>query len=195
MSIFVIDEHPMMREALAALIRRLNHTANVIEIGSLATALSVVQASGTQPELICLDLALDGHSGLLTVAELKRHFADVPIVVIAAVPEQKFKDLALKAGAAAFIHKSASASAISNVLRVFLTANEEGEGTAPPEKLSKRQKQLLKLLDKGMSNRDIAETLEISEHTVKVHLWRLFRRINVKSRSQATHLARTHGLL
>jgi DNA-binding NarL/FixJ family response regulator len=62
-------------------------------------------------------------------------------------------------------------------------------------KLSKRQKQLLILLDKGLSNRDIAEELKISEHTVKVHLWRLFRRLNVKSRSQASHLARTQGLL
>lgn len=195
MSIFVIDEHPLMREALAALIRRLNHAADVVEIDSPAAALSVVQASSPPPELICLDLVPDGHSGLLAVAELKRKFVDVPIVVIAAVPELKFKDQALKAGAAAFIHKSASASEISNVLRLFLATKDEGEGTAPPEKLSKRQKQLLKLLDKGMSNRDIAETLEISEHTVKVHLWRLFRRINVKSRSQATHLARTHGLL
>ena len=195
MSIFVIDEHPLMREALAALIRRQTHAAEVVEIDSLAAAVSVLQASSTAPELICLDLTLDGHSGLLTVAELKRHFADVPIAVITAVPEQKFKDLALKAGASVFIHKSASASEISSVLRVFLATNEEGEGTALPDKLSKRQKQLLKLLDKGLSNRDIAETLEISEHTVKVHLWRLFRRINVKSRSQATHLARTHGLL
>ena len=47
----------------------------------------------------------------------------------------------------------------------------------------------------GMSNREIAEALQISEHTVKVHLWRLFRRLNVKSRSQASHLARTAGLL
>ena len=51
------------------------------------------------------------------------------------------------------------------------------------------------LLDKGLSNRDIAENLQISEHTVKVHLWRLFRRLSVKSRSQASHLARTQGLL
>ena len=51
------------------------------------------------------------------------------------------------------------------------------------------------MLDKGMSNRDIATELQISEHTVKVHLWRLFRRLNVKSRSQASHLARTQGLL
>jgi DNA-binding NarL/FixJ family response regulator len=71
----------------------------------------------------------------------------------------------------------------------------EFETPQMPEKLSKRQKQLLGLLDKGLSNRDIAAALEISEHTVKVHLWRLFRRLNVKSRSQASHLARTAGLL
>jgi DNA-binding NarL/FixJ family response regulator len=50
-------------------------------------------------------------------------------------------------------------------------------------------------LDRGLSNRDIATELEISEHTVKVHLWRLFRRLNVKSRSQASHLARTARLI
>jgi DNA-binding NarL/FixJ family response regulator len=51
------------------------------------------------------------------------------------------------------------------------------------------------MLDRGLSNRDIAEELQISEHTVKVHLWRLFRRLNVKSRSQASHLARMRGLV
>jgi DNA-binding NarL/FixJ family response regulator len=54
---------------------------------------------------------------------------------------------------------------------------------------------LLIMLDRGLSNRDIADELKISEHTVKVHLWRLFRRMNVKSRSQASHLARTRGLV
>ena len=79
------------------------------------------------------------------------------------------------------------------MLRVFLSGDLEP--VAPLQKLSKRQKQLLVMLDKGQSNRDIAEELQISEHTVKVHLWRLFRRLNVKSRSQASHLARTQGLL
>jgi DNA-binding CsgD family transcriptional regulator len=69
------------------------------------------------------------------------------------------------------------------VLTCTLVAPESdfGEGPAETEKLSKRQKQLLKLLDDGLSNRDIAEQLGISEHTVKVHLWRLFRRLDVKA--------------
>ena len=62
-------------------------------------------------------------------------------------------------------------------------------------KLSKRQKQLILMLDRGLSNRDIAAELNIREHTVKVHLWRLFRRLGVKSRAQTLHFARTHGLL
>ena len=88
------------------------------------------------------------------------------------------------------------AGGFGRVLREFL-ADEPEDENAPtiPEKLSKRQKQLLVMLDRGLSNRDIAEQLQISEHTVKVHLWRLFRRLNVKSRSQASHLARTAGLL
>ena len=83
------------------------------------------------------------------------------------------------------------------MLKAFLTdeAGAESEVPVAVGKLSKRQKQLLVLLDKGLSNRDIADNLQISEHTVKVHLWRLFRRLNVKSRSQASHLARTQGLL
>ena len=62
------------------------------------------------------------------------------------------------------------------------------------EKLSRRQKELLKLLERGLSNRELAEIMEISEHTVKVHLWRLFRRLSVKNRSQAVHWARSRGL-
>jgi len=54
---------------------------------------------------------------------------------------------------------------------------------------------LILMLDRGLSNRDIAAELSISEHTVKVHLWRLFRRLGVKSRTQTLHFARMHGFL
>ena len=77
-----------------------------------------------------------------------------------------------------------------------MSADANFEEMAPTDtKLSKRQKQLIVMLDRGLSNRDSDAELSISEHTVKVHLWRLFRRLGVKSRTQTLHFARTHGLL
>ena len=194
MSIFVIDDHPLMREAVVMLIRRLRSQASVTELDRLAAVRPAVQQHGA-PELICLDLKLPDTHGVSGVRELKQQFPDVPLIVLSAAPAGEYEDLAIEAGADAYIQKSAGATEIANVLRVFLDGELEPEPATPPEKLSKRQKQLLVLLDKGRSNRDIAEELQISEHTVKVHLWRLFRRLNVKSRSQASHLARTQGLL
>jgi DNA-binding NarL/FixJ family response regulator len=192
MPIFIIDDHPLMREAIGLLLRRLHTQATVVELDRMAAVPAAVAEHGA-PELICLDLKLPDTQGVSGIVELKQHFPATPLVVISAAPAEEFEELAIESGADAYIQKSAGATEIANVLRVFLS--DDLESMAPAQKLSKRQKQLLVMLDKGQSNRDIAEELQISEHTVKVHLWRLFRRLNVKSRSQASHLARTQGLL
>jgi len=194
MRIFVIDDHPLMREAVVLLIRRLHTKASVTELDRLATITGAVEQDG-MPDVICLDLKLPDTHGVSGVRELRQQFPDVPIVVLSAAPAEDFRALSLEAGADVYIEKSAGATEISRVLKSFLDDSSDPEAITDPEKLSKRQKQLLVMLDKGMSNRDIATELQISEHTVKVHLWRLFRRLNVKSRSQASHLARTQGLL
>ena len=196
MSIFVIDDHPLMREAIAMLVRRLNPNAPVVELGRIAVVAQAVEKHG-MPQLICLDLKLPDTHGVSGVRELKRSYPDVPILVLTASPASDYEDLAMEAGADAFLEKSVGATEIAHVLKAFLIEETDTDTEAPVAvgKLSKRQKQLLVLLDKGLSNRDIADNLQISEHTVKVHLWRLFRRLNVKSRSQASHLARTQGLL
>lgn len=194
MSIFVVDDHPLMREAVVMLIRRINSKAQIIELDRVAAVAPAIETHG-MPELICLDLKLPDTHGVSGVRELKHSYPAVPLIVLSASPSGDFEDLSIEAGADAYVPKSAGAAEISNALKVFLLDDPDAEPGTPPEKLSKRQKQLLVMLDKGLSNRDIAEELKISEHTVKVHLWRLFRRLNVKSRSQASHLARTQGLL
>ena len=194
MRIFVIDDHPLMREAIAMLLRRLSPSSTVTELDRMAVIGPAIKAQGV-PDLFCLDLKLPDTHGVSGIRELKQLYPDAPIVVLSASPARDYEDLAIEAGAVLYIEKSAGATEIGNELRGFLSEIANDESPQPLEKLSKRQKQLLVLLDKGLSNRDIAESLEISEHTVKVHLWRLFRRLNVKSRSQASHLARTSGLL
>ena len=197
MSIFVIDEQPLIREGLVTLILRTRQSAITAEFGGLADLEAATLQHG-QPELVCMDLQLFGETGISAIWRLKEHFPDSVLLVFTAAPAQEYEKAALEAGADIFLHKSAGTQTISKVLRTLMdidNPSEEVAAAVAPEKLSKRQSQLLILLDKGKSNRDIAELLEISEHTVKVHLWRLFRRLNVKSRSQASHLARTRGLL
>ena len=138
--------------------------------------------------------------GVSGVQVLKAKFPSVPLVVVTSSSATEFEQRCLDAGADAFIEKSNSPAQIIATLKTFLVTeedetNEDDVAPAGPTKLSKRQKQLILMLDQGLSNRDIAEKLDISEHTVKVHFWRLFRRLGVNSRTQALHFARTNGWL
>ena len=194
MIIFVVDDHPLMREAIVMLVRRLNPQALVVELDRMAVIDAAVATHGV-PDLISLDLKLPDTHGVSGVRELKSKYKSVPLVVLSSSPASEYEDLAMEAGADAYIEKSAGATEITGMLRSFMMLDSDLDTPTGTEKLSKRQKQLLILLDLGLSNRDIADKLGISEHTVKVHLWRLFRRLDVKSRTQATHWARGQGLI
>jgi DNA-binding NarL/FixJ family response regulator len=195
MLIFVVDDHPLMREAIVMLFRRIKTDATIVEMDRIGVLAQHAQKHGS-PDLICLDLKLPDTHGVSGVREVRAAFPATPLVVLSASPASDYEDLALEAGADLYLEKSAGASHLTQSLRALVAPESEfGEAAVENEKLSKRQKQLLKLLDDGLSNRDIAEQLGISEHTVKVHLWRLFRRLEVKSRTQATHWARTHGVV
>lgn len=195
MSIYVIDDHPLMREAVAMLLRRQRTGVNVIELERLGQVEDAVREHGA-PALFCLDLRLPDTQGVSGVIELKRRYPDTPLAVLSASPAGDTEEECIEAGADIYIEKSSGAFEIGAALRALLTADAGFEELAPSDsKLSKRQNQLIHMLDRGMSNREIADELGISEHTVKVHLWRLFRHLGVKSRTQTLHYARTHGLL
>ena len=195
MSIYVIDDHPLMREAVAMLLRRQRTGVDVIELERLGQVEDAVREHGA-PALFCLDLRLPDTQGVSGVIELKRRYPDTPLAVLSASPAGDTEEECIEAGADIYIEKSSGAFEIGAALRALLTTDAGFEELAPSDsKLSKRQNQLIHMLDRGMSNREIADELGISEHTVKVHLWRLFRRLGVKSRTQTLHYARTHGLL
>ncbi|HRW72728.1 response regulator transcription factor [Ottowia sp.] len=198
MAIYVIDDHPLMREAIVMVLRRVRPGSEVVELSQLSD-LDRVVAKNSPPELFCLDLKLPDTVGISGVKLLKGQYPHVPLAVISATPAADVEEWCTEAGADVYVEKSAGASEIALALRAMLQTDTEfgeaEEGAAPDTKLSKRQKQLIVMLDEGLSNREIAERLGISEHTVKVHLWRLFRRLGVKSRTQTLHFARMHGLL
>ncbi|NML43920.1 response regulator transcription factor [Ramlibacter sp. G-1-2-2] len=195
MTLYVIDDHPLMREAVVMLLRRLRPGANVVELDRLGSIEAAVGQHGA-PDLITLDLKLPDTTGASGVHELKKRFPETPLAVLSASPAADAEEQCIEAGADIYIEKSSGGLEIGNALRALLSADGQFEELAPTDnKLSKRQKQLIVMLDRGLSNREIADELGISEHTVKVHLWRLFRRLGVKSRTQTIHFARMHGLL
>ena len=199
MTVYVIDDHPLMRDALTMLLHRVKPGLKIIPIHKLNVVESTVEKNGL-PELFCLDLQLPDTLGMSGVQVLKAKFPDIPLVVVTSSSASEYEARCLEAGADAFIEKSNSPALIIAALRSLLVSEEQAaieDAATPtgPTKLSKRQKQLILMLDQGLSNRDIADKLEISEHTVKVHFWRLFRRLGVNSRTQALHFARTNGWL
>ncbi|MDA7416305.1 response regulator transcription factor [Xenophilus arseniciresistens] len=196
MSIYVIDDHPLMRDAIVMVLRRLKPAENIVELDRLERLTNSIKQHGT-PKLLCLDLKLPDTTGCSGVIAVKQRYPAVPVAVYSASPAADMEEACIEAGADIYIEKSAGSSELASALRGLLQADADGEEPAPASagKLSKRQAQLIAMLDQGLSNREIATQLDISEHTVKVHLWRLFRRLGVKSRTQALHHARSHGLL
>jgi len=195
MSLFVIDDHPLVRQGIGMLLRRLRPTSVVVELEKFSELPAAIIKHGT-PELFVLDLLLPGVKGTSAVHDTKAMYPEVPLVVLSAMPAGEAEETCIEAGADLYIEKSSPPNDITAAIQGLLSADDNFEEMAPTDtKLSKRQKQLIVMLDRGLSNRDIAAELSISEHTVKVHLWRLFRRLGVKSRTQTLHFARTHGLL
>ncbi len=197
MSLYVIDDHPMVRQMIGMLLRRLRPASKVVELEKYSELQAALIKNG-EPELFVLDLLLPGVKGATAISDVKKMYPEIPLVVLSAMPSGEARDACLEAGADLYIEKSTDTAEISAAIQDILKSDDEVDGDAVvigDIKLSKRQKQLILMLDRGLSNRDIAAELNISEHTVKVHLWRLFRRLGVKSRTQTLHFARTHGLL
>ena len=198
MSLYVIDDHPMVRQMIGMLLRRLRPASKVVELEKFSELQAALIKNG-EPELFVLDLLLPGVKGATAISDVKKMYPEIPLVVLSAMPSGEARDACLEAGADLYIEKSTDTAEISQAIHDIMKSDDEDADAdvvvVGDIKLSKRQKQLILMLDRGLSNRDIAAELSISEHTVKVHLWRLFRRLGVKSRTQTLHFARTHGLL
>ena len=198
MTVYVIEDHPLMRDALTMLIHRVRPGLKVVPVPKMNVLDTAVEKNGPA-ELFCLDLQLPDTLGLSGIHTIKAKYPGISLAVVTSSDATEFEERCLEAGADAFIEKSNNPNQIIQALKSLLLPQEEQAGedspTHVPTKLSKRQKQLILMLDQGLSNRDIAEKLNISEHTVKVHFWRLFRRLGVNSRTQALHFARTNGWL
>lgn len=202
-TIIIVDDHPLFRGALVqALNSKLPGVEMPIEVKEAGDfdALSGILAEGENIDLVLLDLAMPGVSGLSGLLALRSQYETVPVVVVSANDDRPTIARALQLGASAFVPKSAGIDtlreAISTVLQgefwqpddLDLSAHEDDEMADLVERLNSltpQQSRVLSMISEGLLNKQIAYELSVSEATVKAHVSAVLHKLGVDSRTQA----------
>jgi DNA-binding NarL/FixJ family response regulator len=202
--LLICDDHPPIRTAVRLLAREVAAGACEITECSSAEELVTVLDEGRPYDFMTLDLQLPGQSGLAVLAEVKRLRPSLPVMVFSADESPERVTEALHAGASGYLCKTASEQALTEALRAAAAHKISlpgsyaralpAHGASPDLPLSARQREVLQCLLRGMSAKQIARVLGISDGTVKSHTVAVFRALNVSSRAQVVLEAHRRGI-
>ena len=202
--VLIADDHPLYRAALQTILPRACSGARVAEAACQDEVMNQV-ASDSDFDLIVLDLNLPGATGLSCLRYVHDAAPLTPIIVVSGNDDPATMSEARLAGAAGYVPKSAPGDVLVQAIRLVMAGGTYlpaaaalrhsmslGSPTADPigEPLTSRQMRVLRLLTQGLSNKQIARDLEISEITVKAHVSAIFRKLGVSNRTQAANAAR-----
>lgn len=206
MKVLVVDDHPLIRQALLVVLTQLDSDLQVLEAGNCHEALALADEN-SDLDLVLLDIHLPGVSGLDALQSFRERVPAVPVVVISASQDPDDVTRALDSGAMGFIPKSQSSGVMINALRLVLAggvylphemvrhapgwngvprAAPISSGTSYREiGLTERQAQVLALLIQGKPNKLICRDLGLAEGTVKIHITAILKALKVSNRTQA----------
>jgi two-component system, NarL family, response regulator len=199
--VILVDDHPVVRFGLAAIIGLQPDMAVVAEAGSGEEACSIC---AKQPaDVVLMDLRLPGLSGVEAIRAIRKERPKLRFIVLTTYDGDEDIHRALEAGAQAYILKGMSHNELVNAIRTvhsglkYIPASvSKSLAERPPHsELSARELEVLELIVKGHSNREIGEALGISEATVKWHVNIILSRLNVSDRTQATVAALQRGIV
>ncbi len=196
MKILLADDHQMVRLALRVALAGLE-SAEFIEADSAEAAMRLVDAD-RGIDLAIIDINMPGAGGLEGVRKLRQTHPELPIAVCSAAEDAALIRDLIEMGVAAFIPKSDSTEIILHAVKLVLAGGTyvptrmlAGNGNAPQalSQLTPRQRDVLRLLAEGKSNKLIARELDLTESTVKVHLLAVFRLLGAHNRTEAVMIA------
>ncbi len=195
----VADDHPLFRNALKQALSSLTPEINILEAGDFESTKQTVLNNGDL-DLVLLDLAMPGTSGLSGLVALRGMQSSIPFVVVSATDNSETIRRSLELGASGFISKSTSIDDIRNAVESVLA----GEVWTPPnidlgeehdaeisdliariQTLTPQQTRVLSMLAEGLLNKQIAYELNVSEATIKAHVSAVLQKLGVDSRTQA----------
>ena len=211
MKLLIVDDHAIVREGVAAMLRQAGPDTLVLQAGDGAEGVRLAEA---HPDLdaVFLDLQMPGADGMSAVPEFGRRRPDLPVIVLSSSEDPEDVRRALGLGALGYVPKSALPQTLLSALRLVLAgdiyvpplmvdATARGGPSAPAADagrhgaLTERQREVLQLLSEGLSNKDIGRALNLSDKTVKAHITAIFKALDVVNRTQAASAARRAALL
>ncbi|MCF7531053.1 response regulator transcription factor ErdR [Pseudomonas petrae] len=201
--ILIADDHPLFRSALhQALSLGLGPDARLVEAESIAD-LEARLTEKSDWDLVLLDLNMPGAYGFSGLVLLRGQYPQVPVVMVSAQEEAAVVVKSREFGASGFIPKSSSLETIQKAVRTVLDGDvwwppqvNESVSVSPEAKaaseglasLTPQQFRVLTMVCEGLLNKQIAYELSVSEATIKAHVTAIFRKLNVRTRTQAALL-------
>lgn len=204
--ILIVDDHPLVLTVLGAVVQAVFPNAQTRSVASLEEALDAASAT---PDLVLLDLGLPGCTGIAALTRILAAHAAARVIVVSATETRDTILAALEAGAAGYIPKTSKPDVFVAALRLVAA----GGTYVPPQalpleppipaepvvaerrgELTERQREVLRLIAKGMGNKEIARNLCIAHDTVKQHAKAVYAALGVGSRLQAARVAESLGI-
>jgi DNA-binding NarL/FixJ family response regulator len=195
----IADDHPLFREALKGALSSCFTDVTFLESESLDTTIDVLRKN-RKVSIIILDLNMPGCDNFYGLLRVKEVFPDIPIVVLSASDSVQTVSQVMAFGADGFIPKTTATPMIKDALLAILDGKQwlpDGMEAAILEidddakdiavklkELTPKQFQVLKLVKNGLMNKQIASKLYVTEATVKAHIGVIFKKLNVKTRTQ-----------
>ena len=199
--ILIADDHYIVRMGLVALVSTEPDMEVVAEAAGGNEALELFAKH--LPDLLLLDLRMPDKNGIQTIVEIRDRFPDARILVLSAFDGDEDIYRALHAGAQGYVLKNTTGDKLVPALRTVAS----GQSWIPKdvanqlalrkvrEQLTTREVEVLSQLAKGLANKEIADTLSISEHTVKDHLKNILGKLHVADRTEAVTTAIQRGII
>lgn len=199
MKVLLVDDHALFRQGFKLMLEGvLDGAFSVVEAGDAESGLAV--AGEEFFDLLFLDMGLPGLGGLDGVRVFRERFPETSLIVLSGIDGPEVVRRALSMGAQGYIPKSVSVEdmrqAVLRILdgEVVAPDGADGKRAGAGVSLTSRQIEVLGELCAGKSNREIAESLCMTDNTVKVHVSAIFRTLGVRSRTEAVLLAKRRGL-
>jgi len=208
--VLIVDDHAILREGVRAL---LQIQPDLEVVGEASNGTEAIEAVGRlDPDVVLMDIAMPGLGGIEAALELRKQGRRARILILSQYEDREYVRRLLKAGVAGYVLKKSAGAELANAIRavhrgglvldpeVARTAMEEGNpaapgGADPYDSLTDREKQVLKLVAEGRSNKDVAEMLGISVKTAMSHREHVMEKLGVHNRTELVRFAIKKGVI